>query len=67
MPISWEGNEWEVNEWEVNEFKNLDTDPRPLVATLGDNVSHIFCIKDLDTKEFFIIDTSSDSSTSKKQ
>ena len=33
---------------------------RPLVATLGDNISHILCLKDLNTKEFFIIDTGSD-------
>ena len=44
---------------EGNEFKNLNTDPRPSVATLGDNVSHILCLKDLNTKEFFIIDTGS--------
>ena len=34
--------------------------PRPLVATLGDNVSHILCLKDFDTKVFFIIYAGSD-------
>ena len=45
---------------EGNEFKKLYVDPRPLVATLGDNISHILCLKDLDTKEFFINDSGSD-------
>ena len=38
---------------EGNEFKKLDTDPRPLMATLEDDVSHVLCLKDFDTNEFF--------------
>lgn len=45
---------------ERNEFKKLVSDPRPLVASLGHNISHILCLKDLHSNEFFIIDTGSD-------
>ena len=41
-------------------FKKLESVPRPLVASLGKNSSHILCLKDQASDEFFIIDTGSD-------
>ena len=41
-------------------LKKLERVPRPLVAALGKSSSHILCLKDQASNEFFIIDTGSD-------
>ena len=41
-------------------FKKLECFPRPLVAALGKSSSHILCLKNQASNEFFIIDTGSD-------
>ena len=41
-------------------FKKLERVPRPLVASLGKNSSHILCLKDQALNELFVIDTGSD-------
>ena len=46
--------------WHKVVSKNLNASPRPLVAALGKSSSHILCLKDQASNEFFIIDTGSD-------
>ena len=41
-------------------FKKLERVPRPLMAALGKSSSHILCLKDQASNEFFIVDTGSD-------
>ena len=41
-------------------FQKTRRVPRPLVAALGKSSSHILCLKDQASTEFFIIDTGSD-------